>query len=147
ELEAGFDATLLGGRISANFTYYNKLTHDALIARTVAPSVGAATTRFENLGSVRNTGIELLLNAQLVNTPTFGWDVAINASTNHNTIAQLGVPSIIGTTTQQREGYPIDGWWQRPYTYADLDGNGIITANEITVADSAAFIGPSTPTR
>ena len=56
-----------------------------------------------------------------------------------------GVPPIIGTTTRQITGYPINGWWQRPYTFADADGNGIITANEITVADSAKFVGYANP--
>jgi hypothetical protein len=56
-----------------------------------------------------------------------------------------GVPPIVGTTTTQRQGYPINGWWQRPYTYSDADGNGIITANEITVADSAVFVGYANP--
>src|SRR5205807_2100805 len=50
-----------------------------------------------------------------------------------------------GTTTRQQVGYPINGWWQRPYTFKDLDGNGIITANEITVADSAVFVGYANP--
>src|SRR5438128_478448 len=56
-----------------------------------------------------------------------------------------GVSPIIGTTVQQRQGYTIDGYWQRAYTYSDLDGNGIITANEIRVADSATFVGYSQP--
>src|SRR5207245_4736349 len=47
--------------------------------------------------------------------------------------------------TRQQVGYPINGWWQRPYTFKDLDGNGIITANEITVADSAVFVGYANP--
>jgi hypothetical protein len=55
------------------------------------------------------------------------------------------VPPIIGTTTRQITGYPINGWWQRPYTFADANGDGIITANEITVADSAAFVGYANP--
>jgi len=147
ELELGFDASLVRNRVSLNFTYYNKRTKDALIARILAPSVGASITRFENLGAVRNSGIELHVNAQIVNTRPFGWDLTLNAATNHNRIERLGVPPIIGTTIQQREGFPIDGWWQRPYTYTDANGNGIIEATEITVADSAAYIGPSNPTR
>src|SRR2546425_11167498 len=54
-------------------------------------------------------------------------------------------PPIVGTTTRQAVGYPINAWFQQPYTFKDLDGNGIITANEITVADSAVFIGYANP--
>ncbi len=113
EFELGFDGGFLENRVNAELTYYNKLTKDALIARIVPPSAGAAGTRFENLGSVRNAGVELLINASVVNKPQLGLDFTLNASWNHNTIVKLGVPPIVGTTTQQREGFPIDGWWQR----------------------------------
>jgi len=147
ELELGFEGTLFSQRVHAEFTYYNKLTHDALIARPVAPSVGAAATRFENLGSVRNSGLEMLIQGLLINRPSFGLDMLLNLATNHNVIEALGVPTIVGATTREQVGYPVDGWWQRPYTYSDADGNGVITANEIVVADSAVYIGPSQPTR
>lgn len=149
ELELGFDATLWDGRVSTEVTYYNKNSRDALIARTLPPSLGTgATTRFENLGHVRNRGWEAMLNAQLVQSRTFGWDLTLNGSTNDNELVDLGgVPPIVSATQQNREGYPLFGWWSREITFADQDGNNIITANEITVADEATFQGPSLPTR
>lgn len=147
EVELGFDATVFSNRASVQFTFYNKTTHDALIARIVAPSVGASASRFENLGSVRNRGIELLLNAQVIDRPSFAWDLTVNMSANQNRIMQLGVPPIVGGTNQQREGFPVDAWWQRPYTFSDANGNGIIEASEIVVADSAVYMGPANPTR
>jgi TonB-linked SusC/RagA family outer membrane protein len=145
EIELGFDAAFLENRVSLEFTYYRKRTRDALIARTVAPSVGANATRFENLGSVRNSGIELLLNAILVNQPAFGWDLMLNAAHNTNEIEDMGgVPPIVGTTIRQREGYPIDGYWQRPIlAYNDLNGDGLIAPSEVIVGDTAVFVGPS----
>ncbi len=146
ELELGFDADLLSQRVHLEVTGYNKRTADALIARTVAPSVGASATRLENLGAVVNRGIEFLINARVFDRPAWGWDVSLSGSHNTNFIADMGgVAPIIGTTMQERQGYPIDGYWQRAYTYSDVDGNGIITANEIKVADSARFVGYSQP--
>jgi len=147
EIELGGEATMFQDRLHVDLTYYNKRTRDALIARTVAPSVGSGNiTRFENLGAVVNRGFEFLVEGQLVQKPSVGWDVTLNGSHNTNFIADMGgVPPIIGTTIQQRQGYPIDGYWQRAYTYADADGNGIITQREIHVADSATFVGPSQP--
>ena len=147
ELELGFESNLFDSRLHVEFTYYNKVTKDALIARPVAPSVGATASRFENLGSVRNKGVELAINATILNRAAFAWDVSVNASLNHNKIEALGIPTVVFTTTRWQVGYPVDAWFQRPYTYSDIDGNGIITANEITVADSAVYIGPSNPTR
>ncbi|HXI64540.1 MAG TPA: SusC/RagA family TonB-linked outer membrane protein [Gemmatimonadales bacterium] len=147
EIELGGEATLLASRLHVDFTYYNKRTKDALIARTVAPSVGSGNvTRFENLGAVVNRGVEFLVEGQLITKPSIGWDATVTGSYNTNFIADMGgVPPIIGTTMEERQGYPIDGYWQRAYTYSDLDGNGIITANEITVADSMTFVGYSQP--
>jgi len=153
EYEIGGEAVLFDNRLSVNLTYYNKRTKDALIARTLPPSAGVSVTRFENLGAVVNRGLEALVNARLVDRRAFGWDLAINAGYNTNFIADMGIdpatgkptPPIVGTTTRQAVGYPINAWFQRPYTFQDLDGNGIITANEITVADSAVFVGYPNP--
>src|SRR6267143_5552268 len=148
ELELGFESNVFASRLHVEFTYYNKLTKNALIARPVPPSVGATASRFENLGSVRNRGVELAIIATILNRPAFGWDLTLNGSFNRNRIEALGVPTIVSASTnRQQVGYPIDAWFQRPYTYSDVDGNGVITANEITVADSAVYIGPANPTR
>ncbi len=146
EYEFGGDATLFDGRFNIELTYYNKRTKDALIARIVAPSVGASDRRFENLGAVVNRGVEGLVDMRVLDGRMLGWDVSVNAAYNTNFIADMGgVPPIVTATTRQIAGYPINGWWQQPYTFADKDGNGIITKDEITVADSAQFIGYPNP--
>jgi TonB-linked SusC/RagA family outer membrane protein len=146
EYEFGADATLLDQRVNVELTYYDKRTKNALIARTLPPGAGGPITRFENIGAVVNRGVEALGDLQVLDKPGFAWDLSVNAAYNTNFIADMGgVPPIIGTTTRQQVGYPINGWWQRPYTFRDLDGNGIITANEITVADSAVFVGYANP--
>ena len=148
EVELGFESTMFTNRMHFEFTYYNKLTKDALIARPVPPSAGATATRFENLGSVSNHGVEMLLLSTILQRPAFGWDITVSASFNRNKIVALGVPTIVSSSTnRQQVGFPIEAWFQRPYTYNDADGNGVITANEITVADSAVYVGPANPTR
>ena len=56
EFEIGGEATLFRGRVNVDFTYYNKRTKDALIARTIAPSVGSSATRFGEPGRGRKPG-------------------------------------------------------------------------------------------
>jgi outer membrane receptor protein involved in Fe transport len=146
EYEIGGEATLFDSRAYVELTYYNKRTKDALIARQVPPSAGGPITRFENLGAVVNRGVEALVNLHILDQPRLGIDLTVNAAYNTNFIADMGgLPPIVGTTTRQTQGYPINGWWQRPYTFADADHNGIITANEITVQDSAQFVGYANP--
>ncbi len=163
ELEVGIDGTFWSSRITTELTYYNKSSKDALVSRTLPPSLGLGnTTRFENLGEVRNSGFEMLINAQLLRKRALGWDVTLNGSTNDNELVSLGgVPNIIGTTQSQKEGYPLNGWWSRMYTgFEDKNGDGIISAAgcanvaaqntaacELFVTDTNVFIGYPTPKR
>jgi outer membrane receptor protein involved in Fe transport len=148
ELELGVDGTFLNSRLSSEITYYRKSSKDALISRGLPPSLGTgATSRLENLGEIRNSGFEALVNAQIIQRDAFGWDVTINAATNDNKIQSLGgLPSFGGSTQQQREGYPLNGWWSRTLTgYSDANNDGVITLSEISVDSAATFIGHPLP--
>ena len=147
EFEAGVDGTFWDNRVNAEFTYYTKDARDALISRVLPPSIGTgATTRFENLGQVTNSGIEYLVGVQAIRSDAFSWDFTINGSRNSNELVDLGgVPPVIGTTVRTVEGYPLNGYWERPFTYNDANGDNLIAATEIDVADSAVFLGYSQP--
>ena len=146
EVELGFEASMFNGRLNTEFTFYDKASRDALISRIIAPSVGAATSRFENIGSVRNRGFEASINAIAIEKPTFLWDFTVSGSYNKNKITDLGgTPPNRSTTTSDVEGYPIQAWWMRPYTYEDTNGDGIIALTELTVGDTSVYIGPSMP--
>ena len=148
ELELGVDGTFWNSRLSTEFTYYNKSSRDALISRGLPPSLGTgATSRLENLGEVSNKGWEALISAQLVQRDAFGWDVTLNGASNTNKIVSLGGLPPFGTSTQQeRVGYPLYGWWARTLSsYSDANGDGIITLGEITVTDTATYIGNPLP--
>lgn len=150
EVEVGADLTTFSNRLNLALTYYNKRSQDALIERILPPSGGiGSTVRFENIGEVRNSGFEMLLNARLIDRPSFGWDLTLNGSTNSNELVSLGgVPPIVDATTQQREGYPLNGFWQRPIeSFSDANGDGIITASEVVVGTEAVFLGYSSPRR
>lgn len=152
EFEAGFDASFANGTVNFELTYYNKSSKDALISRTIAGSAGTAATRFENIGAVRNRGFEGSLNIVAVNSKKFGWDMTIAGSYNKNKIVSLGgTPPNRGTTNSDIEGYPIQGWWMRTYTYQDKNGDGLITGDtasavrELFVTDTAQYIGSPLP--
>lgn len=153
ETEVGLDGTYWGGRINTELTYYNKYSQDALVSKVLPPSLGTgAVARLENIGAVRNKGLEALISAQLLQRESFAFDVTLNGAYNDNKLISLGGQPAIGTTQQQRQGYPLYGWWSRQLTgFEDKNGDGIITYNasqalsEITVTDTSVFIGYSMP--
>ena len=146
ESEGGFEARLFSNRVSLDLTYYSKQTHNALISRTIAPSAGSAASRRENIGSMKNAGVEALIQSQLVNTDRLGWDVSLNGSTNSNKIVSMGiVPPQIGSNFRNQAGYPKFGWWERKYTYNDANHDGIITASELTVGTDQSYLGGAVP--
>jgi hypothetical protein len=156
EIEVGVDGSFWANRLSAEITYYDKSSRDALISRILPPSIGTgATARLENLGQVSNKGWEMLFNAKLLQAANIGWEVSLNGSMNKNELVSLGgVPAITGTTTQQREGYPLNGHWSRRLVgYQDLDKDGLIEWNadsaksEITVSATPEYHGASMPLR
>ncbi len=153
ELEAGFDARMFDERVNFEFTYYNKKSKDALINQTIAPSAGSSASNvLKNLGSVKNWGFEGLLTTQLLNRRSVAWDLTLSASRNSNELVTLGtddagkpIPPIIGNTIQQRPGYPLNGYWQRPFTWSDANGDGIIVPSEVQVGSEVIFRGYSQP--
>lgn len=150
ELEAGIDAGLFHGRTNIDFTYYDKNTSDALIARVLAPSLGVSSTRFENLGSVNNHGLELTVNTSIINHRNVGYDINVTASTTHNKLVSLGtgIPPVISGIQRHQVGYPLGGFWERPITsWNDANKNGIIELSEIVVGDTAVYKGSSQPTK
>ena len=152
ELEGGFDLTLFRNRTNLEFTYYDKNTRDAIIARSIAPSVAGVAVRLENVGKIQNRGLEVTLNQTVVDARTVGASFTLTSSTNRNRLKSLapGVSALFtGNRNTQRNqpGYPLFGLWSRTYTYADANGDGILAPTEITYSDSASFIGPTFPTR
>ena len=106
EFETGVDIGLFHGQTNVDFTYFDKETSDALIARVLAPSLGVSSTRVENLGSVSNKGLELTINTRIINSRALAWDMTLAGSTIKNRLLSLGagIPPIINRGAAPRGG-------------------------------------------
>ena len=144
EIEAGLDAEVLRSRLRLEFTLYNRQSRDAISNLTLAPSAGGLTQPV-NLGSVRNRGIETLINARAVNLPQATLDVSVSANLNQNRLLKLGAGIPVTPTSQNQPGYPIFSYWAFKHSYSDADANGIITANEVTISPTATWMGTLRP--
>ncbi|MEO7823577.1 MAG: SusC/RagA family TonB-linked outer membrane protein [Gemmatimonadaceae bacterium] len=146
EVEGGADVDMFDTRVSLALTAYKKRTKDALIQRILPPSAGVSAVRFENLGSVRNSGLEASLRGQLLRTRQVGFDATFNYAHNNNKLLSLGGVPPIGATIRQVEGYPLNGVWVRDIlSFKDINGDGIIAASEVVVSDSIRYLGRTAP--
>jgi TonB-linked SusC/RagA family outer membrane protein len=148
EFEGGTDVTLFGDRVNLNATYYSKLSQDALVQRVIAPSVGAARLRFENIGEVKNAGVEVGLTARAVDVPSVQLDFTVNYSRNEARVVSLSgdVPEILLTANgsqRHRVGFSPGAYFGERITgYGDTDGDGIVDDIQ---TDSVAYLGSSVP--
>ena len=89
QYDAGFDLGVLKNRVSFTFDAYYKKTTDLLL-NVPLPAFSGYTSALENVGSVRNEGIELGLNADVVRARDFSWKTAMVWAANRNRILNLG---------------------------------------------------------
>lgn len=151
EFELGADVGFFDGRASLDLTFFTKQSSDALIARQLPPSLGLSEVRFDNLGQVENQGLEVGLEGRVIETRPVQWDTRVSLSTLRNRIKDLGedIPTIVfhsDGVQRHAEGFPAGAWWDRPISYADPDGDGVLALEDVEVGESATFLGPSTPT-
>ncbi|MDB4876371.1 MAG: putative outer membrane protein [Gemmatimonadetes bacterium] len=146
EYEGGFDMGALGDRVNIEFTLFNKVSRDQIFARPLPPSFGAGGTQTVNVAKVINRGIELAVDGNVIDRRALTWNVRLNGSHLNNKLADIGTV-VLPTTQGVRNvvGYPLFGIWDRPYTYKDANGDGIITASEITLAAADSFRGSTLP--
>ncbi len=85
ELELGADFGFWDNRIGLEFTYYDQYTTDLLLFRSIAPSTGF-TTKLENVGTLKNKGIELLFRGILLDKPKFKWNTTVTYARNRNEV-------------------------------------------------------------
>jgi TonB-dependent SusC/RagA subfamily outer membrane receptor len=90
ETEGGFNLTTLNDRLSVEFTYYRQITNDALLPVTQVPSEGFAGSQLENVGELRNSGIELNVEGTLFESGDWGADLGASLSTNRSEVLDLG---------------------------------------------------------
>lgn len=92
----GVDFGLFNSRLSGTLDVYQKKTTDLLISRTLPGSAGFGSTYY-NQGSMENTGVELSLNAQIMDKKDWKWSLSGNIGFNKSKISELGLlPSDFG---------------------------------------------------
>ena len=150
EVNAGIDWALWESRVTGSLDLYRSNTDQLLLGRPLPRTSGFAEIN-ENVGSVRNQGVELSLETVNVQTEDFRWSTRVNLAINQNEVLELNegqesidsggsLPVAVG---QSQEAWKVPLWAGvnpadgRPMFY-DEDGN--ITYRP-TEADDVFFDG------
>ena len=98
--DAGFELGLFQNRLNFDVSVYNRTTTDLLLEAPVPYATGYASV-YKNIGSVRNRGVEILVNASPVRTDDLSWNITLNGSYNKNEVLKLG---------ENNEDILLNGW-------------------------------------
>ena len=145
----GLDLAFLNNRFTLAADWYLRETKD-LLANTPTPSLNTSNYLLRNIGSLRNTGIELTATGRPVVTKDFTWTTGLNIAHNKNKITKLtgnaetsqlparDIPTGTGGSIQyhivgepafsylvyeqvyDNDGKPLEG------QYVDQNGDGVI---------------------
>lgn len=109
--EIGLELMFFKGRLNLDATYYHQKSKDLLITQPIAASSGFQY-KYNNIGELRNTGLELGINGDILKKKEFAWNMAVNWSKNNSKILSLapGVDQIaVGTGFVTPQSYAIVG--------------------------------------
>jgi len=150
----GLDFSFWQSRLSGSIEVYQNDTKNLLINFPIPGS--GYDSQYKNVGSTRNRGIELTLNAPVVSTKDFSLNIGGNIAYNQNRVTDLGgLESIkaqsywasteigddyivqVGQPLGNMYGYQMDGF----YSVDDFTWDGAKWVLNEGVVDASAIIG------
>jgi outer membrane receptor protein involved in Fe transport len=143
EVELGVDAGFLRDRVTLSVSAYHQQTHDAILERQLPLSQGFPGSQYVNLGLLRNRGLEVALDADVLDAGSLRWSVGGSFSLNENRVLDLGgIPPEVTGYTEVREGYPVHGYWKVEIVDAEPDGSSPVCRQEDGSVLSCAVSAP-----
>ncbi len=135
-INVGLEFELFNRRLSGGVEFYHRKTTDMLFSFSVAPSLGYANY-MDNVGDLWNRGVELDLNANLIQKKNFQWDFNLNMAYLKNKVTKLDpdkkVNSIYDLDGNEYKGYVSGGFFitedASMYTWRRKEFAGIYTQN------------------
>lgn len=136
--DAGFDFGFLNGRINGSLDFYEKGSNDLLFFRPFAPSVGIGGIS-DNVGSMKNTGLELVVNADIIRTKDFTWNARLNLQHFKNKVTEMqrsDSDAIYSAATIMKKGLAYGTFFLPRYAGTDPDnGAELWYAGDSTTSD------------
>ena len=134
EYNAGIDFGFFGGRINGSVDVYQKTSKD-LLFEVQLPLVSGGGKMVTNVGSVRNTGVEVALTTVNVQNKDWRWETTFTFAANKNKVREINGTGdrVLGSGTMDNlfVGYSANN----VYAY---EWGGIVTDRDMTVPDNEA---------
>jgi len=132
----GLDFGLWNNRINGTVEVYRRVSSDMLLNRPLSATTGF-TSSLQNLGEMRNQGLEVTLNAGILSNTEFKWNIDFNISFNRNEILELADTTEIPNGIQiWRVGEPVRSWFMQQWAGVNpADGTPLWFAGEGVTGD------------
>lgn len=118
KFDVGFDLSLWH-RLNFTFDFYNEITSDALFQVPLSMTTGMSET-YQNIGKIRNHGIEFAVNANIIQSKDWTWTAYANLTWNQNEVMKLSTDDPIEYTFQIiEEGRPYTQFKMKEYAGVD----------------------------
>ncbi|WP_286843214.1 MULTISPECIES: SusC/RagA family TonB-linked outer membrane protein [Sphingobacterium] len=158
QYDVGVELGLFQNRLNFDVSYYHKKTNDLLLEAPLPHSSGFSSV-YKNIGSVKNQGLDLMINGTIFNHEDFSWKASLNANYNQNKVVKLGENNediqmnfwVGGANSIIRVGENLNSFYGYRrlgvYTQADVDA-GNATTSQIGRAKRSAekeIIGKGLP--
>ncbi len=148
----GLDLSFVNNRYRLGVDYYHKVTDD-LIANVSLPASSGFSEILDNVGKIKNSGLELVLGATTNISNDLEFDFEFNLSKNTNEVLQTNggkdiLSSREGATVLIREGESISSFYLVKFLGFDEDGNPLYDDlnNDGTINDlDRQVVGTSLP--
>lgn len=149
QLDIGLDFGLFNDKLSGEIDYYQKNT-TGLLLNVPVPGTSGFLSQLQNIGELKNQGVEVVINYTLANRSGFKWTTSANFAYNINEVTQLdGNQDIIGAGSSRwlntvQVGEQIGVFYGAEFAGADpANGDAIWFLNrdpsETELADGDAF--------
>jgi TonB-linked SusC/RagA family outer membrane protein len=134
EYNAGIDFGFIGGRINGSIDFYQKTSKDLLFPVQL-PLVSGGGTMVTNVGSVRNTGIEVALTTINIENKDWHWETTFTFSHNKNRVREINGTGDRVLSSGTTGNLFVDYSANNVYAY---EWGGIVSDRDMTVPDNMA---------
>ena len=120
----GIDATLFNNW-NVTLDAYHTINSKLLLERPLPPSTGFFSV-MDNVGKVRNMGLEFAIDGTIIKNRDFQWNIGLNIGANQNRVLELPEGQDIVNTKSEvsqmiRQGLDIYSWYMPKWVGVDVE--------------------------